>query len=372
MNPASIDEWKVIASALPDGWEEQARVSGAFKRARYTKSPGELLRVLLLHAIGDVGLRGTAEQARISGIASLSNVALLKRLRTSRLWLRWIAAQLSQGLRSGNLPPEGMRVRAIDSTTISGPNSKGTDFRVHYTLDLVTMACDWHEVTDGHGGEGLDRAPVERGDVLIGDRNFAGEPGIRRVTERQGHVVTRMRWQHAPMVEPNGREFQVLRWLRSLRLGYVYQRDVELVVKDVDRPNVVGRIVAVKLPRPLAERAQDRVLATSRHKGKQTNPKTLEAAKYVFVFTTLPERMLSAKMVLELYRFRWQVELAFKRLKQILKLGRLPHQDPAAAEALILSKLVVALLLETFYRRATTFSPWGYRLDGFPIRPRAA
>jgi IS4 transposase len=303
----------------------------------------------------------------VSGIANLSNVALLKRLRTSRVWLRWIAAQLSQGLRSGELPPEGMRIRAIDSTSINGPKSKGTDWRVHYTLDLVTMACDWHEVTDRHGGEQLERAPIERGDLVIGDRNFAGESGIRHVTDRHGHVLVRMRWHHAPMVDTGGRDFRVLRWLRSVRLGPVYQRAVRLVGKD-DQPSVAGRVIAVKLPRPLAKKAQDRILSSNRRKMKKTNPKTLDAAKYVFVFTTLPERMLSAKMVLELYRFRWQIELAFKRLKQILKLGRLPHQDPAAAEALILSKLVVALLLETFYRRATTFSPWGYRLDQSAIR----
>lgn len=361
MDPLSNDEWNLITQALPAGWEDQARITGAFKRARYMKSPGELLRVLLLHAVGDGGLRGTAEHARLSGIAEMSNVALLKRLRTSRHWLRWIAAELSRGLRSVDLPTEGMRVRAIDSTSISGPNSKGTDWRVHYTLDLATMACDWHEVTDGHGGEGLERAPVERGDVVIGDRNFAGEPGVRHVTGRGGHVVVRMRWNHAPMVDKDGREFHVVRWLQSVRLGFVCQRGVRLLGKD-GQASIGGRVIAVRLPAPLAKRAQDRVISTNRKKGKKTNPKTLTAAKYIFIFTTLPERLLSAKMVLELYRFRWQIELAFKRLKQILKLGRLPHQDPAAAEALILSKLVVALLLETFYRRATNFSPWGYTL----------
>lgn len=371
MDPVPSDEWNLITNALPAGWEEQARITGAFKRARYTKTPGELLRVLLLHAVGDVGLRGTVEHARVSGIAQMSNVALLKRLRSSRAWLRWIAAELSRGLRSGQLPPEGMRVRAIDSTSISGPNSKGTDWRVHYTLDLVSMACDWHEVTDARGGEDLARAPVERGDVLIGDRNFGGVSGLRHVTSRGGHVLVRMRWQHAPMVDKRGQAFQVIRWLRSVRLGYIYQCGVRMLGEG-EQASVSGRVVAVRLPAPLAKRAQDRIRAANSKKGKKTKPSTLESAKYIFLFTTLPERMLSAKMVLELYRFRWQIELAFKRLKQILKLGKLPHQDQAAAEALILSKMIVALVLETFYRRATTFSPWGYPLEEAVVRPIAA
>ena len=80
--------------------------------------------------------------------------------------------------------------------------------------------------------------------------------------------------------------------------------------------------------------------------------------------------MLKPAEVLELYRYRWQIELAFKRLKQLLKLGRLPHKEPAAARAWILAKLVVALILETLYRNARAVSPWGYRIF-FPTRHSA-
>ena len=80
-------------------------------------------------------------------------------------------------------------------------------------------------------------------------------------------------------------------------------------------------------------------------------------------FTTLPAERLSGEGILELYRYRWQVELAFKRLKQLLSLGRLPHKDPRAAEAWILAKLVIALLLETLYRNARSISPWGYNVQ---------
>jgi hypothetical protein len=107
---------------------------------------------------------------------------------------------------------------------------------------------------------------------------------------------------------------------------------------------------------------------TARHQvrqqeGKQLDPRTLQAAHFVMVFTTLPATLLDASGVLELYRYRWQIELACKRLKQLLKLGHLPHQRPDIARTWILAKLVVALLLETLYRNARVFFPWGYRLD---------
>ena len=89
------------------------------------------------------------------------------------------------------------------------------------------------------------------------------------------------------------------------------------------------------------------------------------------VFTTLPEELITPADVLELYRFRWQIELVFKRLKQLLRLGHLPHKDPVAAKSWILSKLVIALLLETLYRNARAFFPWGYSLEALAPIPAA-
>ena len=68
------------------------------------------------------------------------------------------------------------------------------------------------------------------------------------------------------------------------------------------------------------------------------------AAGYTFVFTSLPDSVPAAS-VLELYRARWPVELAFKRLKSLLGLDRLKNQDPVAARAWITAKLLVALLI---------------------------
>ncbi|HTP30513.1 MAG TPA: transposase [Anaeromyxobacteraceae bacterium] len=108
---------------------------------------------------------------------------------------------------------------------------------------------------------------------------------------------------------------------------------------------------------------------TSIKKSKKPDPRSLEAAHFVMIFTTLPAATLAAADVLELYRFRWQIELAFKRLKQLLKLGHLPHKDARAAQTWILAKLVIALLLETLYRNARAISPWGYRFQSFPPQP---
>jgi hypothetical protein len=361
---AVADEWGIIERLLPAGWKEAARSLGAFRRARYLSDPAPLLRVLLFHAVNDAGLRETVAQARASGIVEMSQVALLKRLRTAGDWLAWIGAELCRSFRQRPRVPKGLRLRAIDSTTVQGPASKGTEWRVHYTLDLLTLNCDWHELTDAHGGEHLGRVPVRAGDVLLGDRNFLHAVAIRHVVDAGGHVLIRLRWNHPPMLSEQGRQpvFEALTHARRLRVGQVGDWPV-LLLAGKGAP-IRGRVVAIRLPRLVAKRSERRMQREASRKCAHLDARTLQAAHFVMLFTTLPTRMLDTKRTLELYRYRWQIELTFKRLKQLLRLGRLPHQEARAARTWILAKLVVALLLEQLYRNASAFSPWGYSLQG--------
>lgn len=361
MRPSADDEWKVIESLLPADWTGAAREQGAFKRARYKTEPAALLRLLLFHAVNDGGLRETVAQARASGIADMSQVALLKRLRTSGKWLAWIGAGLCRSLREEPRLPRGLRPRAVDSTTVQGPASKGTEWRVHYSLDLTTLTCDWYELTDAHGGELLERTPMKKGDVLLGDRNYLRPAGVRAAVQAGAHVLLRLRWTHSAMHDKRGHEFHVLQHAKRLKVGQVGEWPVLLL--DPDGKPIAGRVVATKLPAPVAAKAERRATKSSTKKSKKPDPRSLQAAHFVMVFTTLPATKLAAVDVMEFYRFRWQIELAFKRLKQLLRFGRLPHKDPRAAQSWILAKLVIALLLETLYRNARAISPWGFRFQ---------
>jgi len=361
MKPASNDEWRVILSMLPTGWRQAAREQGAFRRARYVNDPGALLRLLLFHAVNDGGLRETVAQARASGIATMSQVALLKRLRSSANWLAWIGAGLCRELRETPTLPQGLRPRAVDSTTVQGPASTGTQWRVHYALDLATLTCDWYQLTDAHGGELLERTPLQAGDVVLGDRNYFRPPAVRAAVQAGAYVLLRLRWTHPAMEAPSGRVFSALTRARRLRVGEVGEWAVHLV--DRTAGAVAGRIIALRLPAPLAARAERRAARIANKNHRVPDPRSLEATHFVMLFTTLPATMVAAADVLELYRFRWQIELAFKRLKQLLRLSRLPHKDPRAAQGWILAKLVVALILETLYRKAGSFSPWGYTVQ---------
>ena len=122
---------------------------------------------------------------------------------------------------------------------------------------------------------------------------------------------------------------------------------------------IPGRLCALKKSVAAAQKARQRAQRESQRNGAQLRPETLEAADYVFVFTTLPQA-LSADTVMELYRGRWQIELAFKRLKSLVQLGHLKKHDSQASRAWLQGKLLVALLIDALLQTAERISPWGY------------
>ena len=95
---------------------------------------------------------------------------------------------------------------------------------------------------------------------------------------------------------------------------------------------------------------------------RNIKPQTLEFAKYIIIFTTLPENF-SANAVLEWYRVRWQIELVFKRLKSLTGFGHLPKHDERSSRAWLYGKLLVGLLVEKLIHCSSVISPWGYYLQ---------
>ena len=356
--PKINEDWEIILRHLPADWDRKAFELGAMARARGFRAPEALLRTLLIHLSQGCSLMETVVRAREGGIASVSDVALYKRLRGSAEWLRWMAESLLKRCPWEDLPETALRARAVDATVVSEPGSTGTDWRLHYAIDLKSLGCDFFELTDATGGETLLRVPIAPGDLLIGDRAYDGAQGVRHVLDAGGHVLIRLRLRGFRLAAPRGGDFDLLGHARKLQTGEVGDWFVDILG---DGEPMRGRVCAIRKSQAAAAAAEKSLRKEYSKKGRKLSPKVLEAAKYVFLLTTVPPGLLSRRDVCELYRARWQIELAFKRLKSILALGHLPKHDQESCKAWLHGKLLVALLLERIVESARSFSPWGYR-----------
>jgi hypothetical protein len=358
----SFDEdWKVVERLLPPQWEAKARELGALRRGRQIADAATLLRVMLIHLAHGCGLRETAVRAQRGGLAKVSDVAILKRLRSCGAWFEWMA----NGLRQQWLPAfpvgaawAGRKIRLIDGTMVSEPGDTGSQWRLHYSIGLPALNCEEVIVTTPREGETLKRFAVHKGEILIGDRGYAHAGGIAHVVAAKADVIIRINLVTLPLYGTDAHRWPVLRHVQSLGVGQCGDWPVRI---KSDQRWIAGRLCAVRKSVAATRKARARVTRESQRGGHRTQPATLAAAEYVLVFTTLPADCPSST-VMELYRGRWQIELAFKRLKSLVQLGHLKKHDEIAARAWLQGKLLVAFLADALLVTAERISPWGYPL----------
>lgn len=351
------DDWPIVCEFLPKGWEEQARKTGAWRRSgRKLAGPDALLRILMIHLAAGCSLKETAARAKQAGLGQVSAVAIFKRLQASEEWLRWLAAQ-ERGLLAGKTPKMLRRLRAVDATTVSEPGSTGTDWRLHYAINLTNLQCDFFELTDVHGGETWRRVPVQAGDVLLGDRIYSNPAGVAHVLQAGGDVLVRLNPHSLPLYNSQGARVKVLTMARRLRVGQ--HLDLPTWVRSTTGDTFAGRLVVLRRSAAATRNEQRRMARKASKQQKNVSAQRLKMARYLLIWTTLSSTH-PASDITEFYRWRWQIELGFKRMKSILGLGHLPKTDPASARAWLHGKLLTSLLVERMVQAANTISPWGY------------
>lgn len=355
------EEWAYLVGLLPPGLDDLAVATGALRRRRVLTSGEDLLRLCLAYALEDWSLRQTAAMAGMMGWHAISDVGVLKRLRACPKFLaELISAVLVRRLEAA--PRPGLRVCLVDATTVSRPGSTGTDWRLHVCFDLSRFQLYQVELTEASGGESLARFVASRGEVYVGDRAYGTTPGVLSLLRAGAGFVVRASLQQIRLTGPDGGSASLIGWLE--RLPEASPGECPVLVEGPERPWPL-RLVAVRKSPEAAEAAREKERRDSARKGHTTKEETLTLAGYVVVVTNLgPE--VTVLQLLECYRSRWQIELAFKRLKSLLFLDNLRARDPVLAQTYLLAKLLGALLAEELIDRAGSFSPWGYLLATAP------
>jgi hypothetical protein len=354
---ASGDDWPSLLARLRGmvDLEGSARELGAFRRRRGVADAGVLLRLALVYGGTGLSLRGTVAWAGSAGIASMSDVALLYRLRGAEGWLAWLARELL----SRELGPlcarvaGGWRVRLVDGTTIDGA---GPAMRLHASFDLAARRLDELHLTDARDAESLAWHRVAPGEVLVADRAYAKARGIHHVVAQGGHVLVRRGLTACRLTTMDGQKLDAKAILALAKAHASLDLPVLMPAPEGGAPIAV-RLIIQGRPQSAVAQAQARAKAKADRQGYEPSPRQLEAAGHLMLMTTLPEDAMPADAACALYRLRWQIELAFKRLKSLMQLEQLAAKEPRLTRAAIHAKLILAILTESLMGKVLALSP---------------
>jgi len=356
-----LDIWELVQAHLPPHFDAQRRACErrAFLRKREVKDVASLFRLCMAYGGCGMSLRETCAWAEAVRLASLSEPSLMERLCKAAPWLGDIVAALIA--QQATVPAKrwaGYRLRAIDATAICQPGADRTTWRLHVGYDLASGQVDHIELTDGRGAENLQRLTYRPGEIVLADRVYARAHNLRLVRQDGADFIVRMGWNSLRLKRADGGDFDLFATLRA-QAG----QEGEVIVrvdegKGASVPLALRLIIWRKTPEQ-AEAEQKRLLKNAKKRGTKVDPRSLEAAKYVMLLTSLPANVFPACDVLAIYRFRWQIELAFKRMKSLAGLDELAAKDPALAQAWIFARLIAFLIAEQIAGQVPDSPPFG-------------
>jgi hypothetical protein len=301
-----------------------------FIRRQRRLTASDFVRVLVFEWIGRPG----ATLESLAWHLPLSPQALQQRLGpAAQRFLREMLAEALRHLHRARPRPLGLldRFTAViveDTTTIRLPAELAAEFpgcgggggggegaaalKVLVRWDVKSGEVWQLSVLAGRTSDqqlAADAAAVPEGALHLADQGFfntdrwrrfrAGQFWISRVPART--QVDAGRWQ------------ALADWLTGLD-GSVADRPVRMV----GRAPFPCRIVARRCPQEVAARRKQKLRDYTRDKkGREPSAAQLAACEWLVFATNVPAEMLDPVEVWVVYRCRWQIELLFKRAKQI-------------------------------------------------------
>jgi hypothetical protein len=185
-----------------------ARRYKAFIRPRALTSAADLVRLAFMYGPGGYSLRELAAMAAADGVADISDVAVLQRLKRSADWLQSLCEEsLGRAAKAIGADGGGRSIRIVDSSRLAGPGDRV--WRLHLCYDAGHARIVDAAITTTAEGDRLDRLAVTAGEIRIGDRGFAKPDRIKNTLDAGADVLVRLSWNSLQLTD---QDTQPIEW----------------------------------------------------------------------------------------------------------------------------------------------------------------
>jgi hypothetical protein len=241
---------KQLMRLLPEGYEDASHETGAMRRASgVVREPSDLMQLAITHLI---------QKSSLVQMAALSDVAFMKRFANCCDWFKWILARLAPAGIADYLKPrgfDGYRIIAVDASDVY---AAGQTYRLHFALNIFSLASREYRVTGEKTGESLTNFTVNRGDLFVGDRAYGTKRGMAHCLSGGADFILRLRHKAFAVTDETGQKIDLLEKIRSAATDVPVDIPVHVTFEN-EGGAVPLRVCALRKPPEAVEQAMEKI-----------------------------------------------------------------------------------------------------------------
>jgi hypothetical protein len=235
---------------------------------------------------------------------------------------------------------KGRDVLLVDGSEDARRGRERLYFMLHYSMNLFTLEAREFAITDEKTGEKLANfTKLGPHDIVMGDRAYGTLAGLAHLKEYGADYVIRLRGRAFNLYDEKGDKIDLMKGFSGLMPRKYGEITGWCAINGEKEP---VRMCALRKDVMNEQKGLQRLKSS----GIQVSALQKEYNKYIIVMTSLGKDV-RAEQVLELYRMRWQIEMAFKRLKSLFRYNEMPARKTENIKTWFYGKLLLAALCET-------------------------
>ncbi len=205
---------------------------------------------------------------------------------------------------------------------------------------------------------------INKGELFIGDLAYMVFNFLYLLNKKGAyflgrHNLSRVLYYKIKEIKKNGIEIEKFKKFDIDKHKEELQNNVTekfLYIKKKDK-YIRVRVIIFKTPESIAnKRRRDlKKKAKNNNKSKKANKKRLRLLDWSIFITNTSSEQLNYKMIHNIYRIRWNIELIFKNWKSILKINKSTvTKNEHRVKFELYAKLIFAMIIQKIYQRVSS------------------
>lgn len=254
-------------------------------------------------------------------------------------------------------------VKVLDATTISLPDQVKDDYvgmggrnakaalKIQTLYSAVNHTITHFDITTGvtHDSQCLTEIikQLSKNDLFLADLGYFDTEILRKLNENNffiSRIKTNLKlYKSVSETYSIYDEIDIVEMLKQLPCSI----DKEVYIGNRSDSKLKVRLVGIKLSDEIAHKRIKKAIA--QNKGQDVSSDKRELLHWNLMVTNIKSDRLSATIITELYRVRWQIELLFKVLKSTLSIDKMHVGKTKYVEAILYGRLVGTLITMPLY-----------------------